>query len=188
MSWRKRFQLQVTPSDKQLMAIGLVVAQWSIIENHLTMIAHGIYGDNDEAKAEFNKLQNFRKRFDKVRDLIDRQIVEPHRSALLAHLNRIGSVVVERDKIVHGLWGSDDPAPEDPSVDQHATHAFNWTKPKPRFNWQLSYDRILQTALKIDRLAFELMDYLVKADGYPQQSLMSTVLQKMRRNPTSESK
>jgi hypothetical protein len=166
------------------MAIGMVVAQWSIIENDLQMIAHGIYGDDATAKAEYDKKQNFRKRFGIVRDLVDRRIIEPHRTAILTHLSNVGSVVQERDRIVHGLWGSDDPAPEDPSSDHNATHSFNWDRRKPRYNWRLTYDGIMQVALKIDQVSYELWNYLaVVVMGQPKPFLLSDALQKISRRP-----
>jgi hypothetical protein len=179
MSWRKKFRYQVTPSDRQLMAIGLVVAQWSIIENNLTMIAHGIYGDDSVAKAQYDRLQNFRKRFDVVRDLVSRRIVDPHRIALMTHLDNIGSVVQERDRIVHGLWGSDDPASEDPTTNYNSTHSFNWNAGKPIYNWRLTYDGIMRVALKVDHLGFELMNYLARIMDYPRDFLLSDALQKI---------
>ena len=89
---------------------------------------------------EFDQLRNFRKRRRIVRDLIDRRVLEPHKQYLIAHLDKIGSFVTEREKIIHGLWGSDDDPPEDPSTEHNAAHAFNWSGPKPNYNWHLTYD------------------------------------------------
>ncbi len=187
MSWRKKFKFQVAPSDKQLMAIGLVSAQWSIIERNLTTIAHGLYGDDTKARSEYDRMQNFRKRLRTVRDLVAARVAEPYRIHMLAHVDKIGSIVTERDKIIHGLWGSDDPPAEDPSTNHNATHAFNLGGHKPDYNWRLSYDAIMRVALKIDALAFELYNNLASVMGYPKQFLMSDALRKISRHDEGSS-
>jgi hypothetical protein len=180
LAWRKKFRFQVPPGDNQLMAIGLVAAQWGIVENNLTLIAHGIYGDDQAAKIQYDKLQNFRKRSDILRDLIDRRVVEPHRTALLAHLDHVGSIVIQRDRIIHGLWGGEN---SDQDTDSGATHSFSWTAPKPIYNWRLSYAEILSVALKIDRLVWDIHQYFAGVMGNPPRFLLSDALRKISRPP-----
>jgi hypothetical protein len=180
MTWRKKFRFQVPTGDRQLMAIGLVATQWGIIENTLATIAYGIYGDDQTARAEYDKLRVFRKRSDVLRDLIDRRVVEPYRTDLLSHLNRVGSLVLERDRIIHGLWGGEDSA-QDP--DHGATHAFNWTAARPIYNWRLSYADILRVALKIDQLVFDIHQYFAGVMGNPPNFLLSDALRRISRPP-----
>ena len=130
---------------------------------------------------EFDQLQNFQKRRRIVRDLIDRRVLEPHKQYLIAHLDKIGSIVTERDKIIHGLWGSDDDPPEALRQRAQCQHAFNWSGPKPNYNWHLTYDGIMRVALKIDALSFDLQNYLAAVMGYPKQFVSSEALRKISR-------
>lgn len=59
---RKRFRFQVTPSDRQLWAIGMVAVQWTNLEAHLKVIAHALYADDTAARGEFDKTLVFRHR------------------------------------------------------------------------------------------------------------------------------
>jgi hypothetical protein len=172
------------PSDNQLKAIGLVAAQWSVIDNNLTVLAHGLYGEDRAAREEFDRMQVFRHRLRMVRDLVDRQIREPFRTYMLQHVDKIGSIVIERDKIIHGMWGGAEENPAEKDGPYGATHSFNWSGPKPSYDWRLSYGRIMEVALKIDALGFELFDFLAKVMGSPPSFQYNEALQRISRQPS----
>jgi hypothetical protein len=183
---RKKFRFQAVPSDRQLWAIGMVAVQWSLLEGHIKGVAHGLYGVDAASRDEFDQTLVFRHRLRMVRDLISNKIMEPFRTDLLAIIDRVGSIAQERDKIIHGTWSSTQPPPpqpDDPPPSHEATHVSGTAKPKPAFEWKLNYERILETALKIDGVTFDLMNYLAHVVGRPRQFLMSEALRRISRNP-----
>ena len=182
---RKKFRFHVTPSDQQLWAIGMVAVQWTLLEGHIKVIAHGLYGNDAAARAEFDRMLVFRHRLRMVRDLIERKIMAPFKTDLLAIVDRMGSLAGERDKIIHGTWSSNKPLhPEmDVTPFNEATEVSGTAKPKPAFEWKLTFDRILDTALKIDTVSFDLMNYLASVVGKPPQFLMSDALKRISRKP-----
>ena len=93
-NWRKKFRFQVTPSDAQLMAIGLVAVQWSILESYIKAIAHGLFQD-DAAREKFDQTLVFRHRLRIVRDLIAERVMAPFSEDLIAIIDRIGALALE---------------------------------------------------------------------------------------------
>jgi hypothetical protein len=181
---RKKFRFQVTPSDRQLWAIGMVTVQWSLLEGHIKAIAHGLYGDDAAARAEFDQTLVFRQRLRRVRDLIDQQVLDAYRANFIAIIDRIGALALERDRIVHGTWSSDQPPPpqpDEPGPVDESTHVSGTAKPKPAFEWRLTYERMMDTAYKIDGASFEIMNFLTEAMGKPPNFLMSEALQRISR-------
>jgi hypothetical protein len=181
---RKKFKFQVTPSDRQLWAIGMVAVQWSLLEGHIKALAHGLFGDDAAARGEFDQKLVFRQRLRITRDRIDQKVMNPFRADLVTIIDRIGSIAQERDKIIHGTWSSDQPPPpepDNPPTSHEATHVFGTVNPKPAFDWKLSHERILEAAHKIDGVSFELLDYLATIAGKPPQFLMSDALKRILR-------
>jgi hypothetical protein len=170
-------------SDAQLMAIGLVAVQWSILESYLKAIAHGLFQD-DAAREKFDQTLVFRHRLRIVRDLIDERVMAPFSGDLIAIIDRIGALALERDRIIHGTWSSDQPAPvepDNPGPNDRATHVSATAKPKPAFEWKLDYGRIMETASKIAAVPREISEYLVNAMGRPPNFLMSDALKRISR-------
>lgn len=181
---RKRFHCQVTPSDRQLWAIGMVAVQWTLLEYDIKVIAHSLYGDDSAARSEFDRMLVFRHRLRMLRDLITEKIVDEFRPGFLAILDQIGALALERDRIIHGMWSSDQPPPEkpdEPGPADEATHVSNTPKPKPAFEWRLTYQRVMETALKIDATSFEIKNFLATTMGKPPSFLMSDALKRISR-------
>jgi hypothetical protein len=186
---RKKFRFRMPISNRQLRAIGMVAVQWSLLEGHIKGLAHGLYGDDGTGRAEFDQMVVFKLRHRMMRDLIDRKIMEPFRTDLLGIVDSMGSLAGERDKIIHGTWSSTQPPPPDadaPPPSLEATHVFGTAKPKRAFDWALNYERILDTALKIDAVSFDLMNYLAHVAGKPNQFLMSDALRRILRKPNPQ--
>src|SRR5258708_3840728 len=183
---RKKFRFQVVPSDRQLWAIGMVAVQWSLCEGHIKALAHGLYGEDEAARSEFDQMLVFKHRHRMMRDLVDRKIMEPFRTDLLAIIDRMCSLAGERDKIIHGTWSSNNPPPaipDEPGPFDEATEVSGTAKPKPGFEWKLTYERIIDTAVKIDAVSFDLLNYLAHVAGKPSQFLMSDALRRISHKP-----
>jgi hypothetical protein len=168
------------------LAIGLVAVQWSILESFLKAIAHGLFQGDVAAREKFDQTLVFRHRPRMVRDLISEKVTSPYSTDLVAIIDRIGALALERDRIIHGTWSSDQPAPaepDNPGPDDRATHVSGTTKPKPAFEWKLDYARIMETASKIAAVPGEIGEYLVNVMGRPPNFLMSDALKHISRKP-----
>lgn len=183
-NWRKKFRFQVTPSNSQLLAIGLVAVQWSILENYLKMIVYGLCQDDADARDKFDQTLVFRHRLRMVRDVITEKVMAPFSGDLVAIIDRIGALALERDRIIHGTWSSDQPAPpepDNPGPNDRATRVSSTAKPKPAFEWRLDYSRIVETASKIAAVPAEISEYLVNVMGRPPNFWMSDALKHISR-------
>ena len=183
---RKKFRFQIAAGDRQLWAIGMVTAQWVSLDFSMKSVAHGLFGADEESRKAYDDMLVFRQRLRRLRELIDCRVIAPHRAELLRIIDQIGSIAQERDRLVHGIWSSDQspPAqPDEPTENDQATHVSSLGKPKPQFKWRITYDRIVETAKKIDEAHFRLLDYLARAAGKPLEFRMSDALFRISRQP-----
>lgn len=184
---RSKFRFQIAPSDRQLWAIGLVVVQWSQVEMFMTVVAHGLTEDDPAARAEYNDTPNMKIRHRLLRALTEAKVMEPWRAELLRLVDRIGQTQQERDRIVHGNWEAQGGSlPHDPV----ANKVFSWQKPRPAFDWKLTYQTIIEVARKIDAISADLFEFMLRAHGGPtveasgeKHFLSSDALKRISRKP-----
>jgi len=105
--------IQVPLSSRQPEAIGMVVVQWSMVENWMDFQMSAFLAEDIEALAEFRK-GSFRVRHRHWRDVIDSRVHEPWKQELLAIGSRIGGIKQDRDRVVHGQWGEEPNKGPDP--------------------------------------------------------------------------
>ena len=67
--------------------------------------------DDADARDKFDQTLVFRHRLRMVRDVITEKVMAPFSGDLVAIIDRIGALALERDRIIHGTWSSDQPAP-----------------------------------------------------------------------------
>ena len=72
MNSRKKFKFDVTPSDRQLWAIGMVVVRWTLIENLVKAFVH-VFTDEDDAddpvRKAFDATRSMQLRLDRWQEL-----------------------------------------------------------------------------------------------------------------------
>ncbi len=177
---RKKFRYQVAPSDRQLWAIGMVVVQWSNLETLLSLTVQPLCANDTAVALEFSSTRAFKLRMDLFETLVERKIRDPERTDLLSIILAVKNLQQQRDRIVHGNWGSEEGAPID---NPSATGAFKWAVPSKPFEWKLDFGRIVKVARDIDEVHARLFSFLVQAAGNPPQFLVSDALKRISKTP-----
>jgi hypothetical protein len=98
--------IQAKPDYARL--IGVITAEWSVVEMMLSAIFSGLLGASYErASAVFFALQSHRAKFDAVNAVGEVTLRDqPNRLTELKQLmRRIATVAKERNDFSHGLWG-----------------------------------------------------------------------------------
>jgi hypothetical protein len=147
---RKAFKFQITPSDRQLWAIGTVAITWTLLENLLQTSAHAIAGADSPEKEKYEETRSFKIRLDILEALVGARVKSPHRERLLSMVVEIRNLQLQRDRIIHGSWGDG----REPAAGPEARGAFNWLKPHPPFEWKLNFGDIMAVALRIDEMTY----------------------------------
>lgn len=166
-SARTKFKFQVTPSDRQLWAIGMVVVQWTVIEEYIKIFVHAFTDENnanDPIRQVFDSTRSLQLRLDQWEELSRQHIQAEWLSRMLKLINEIRQLADQRDKIVHGVWS------DKQNSDQIGTEAhgpFSWGKPGHPFSWKLSYGDILGVALKMDQLQGAMFEFAFLASAVP---------------------
>jgi hypothetical protein len=176
--------------DQELWAIGMVAVQWSILEGHIKAVAHGLFGDDNAARVEFDNALGFQRRLRMLREPIDRRVINLFRADLIDIVDYIGAIAIGRDKIIHGTWSSHQPPPprpDEPRPSDETTHVSTTAKPRTTLDWRISYDRTIAAVPKIDAASSRLSNYLASVVGKPSLFLMSDALQRISRPPDSGS-
>ncbi len=152
---RKGFYFNVPPGDRQLWAIGMVVVQWSALENLLTGVANGILANDENARKIYEETRVTKLRLDMLHTHVDQRVVDPARERLIGIIGRAKEMQAERDKIVHGAWTA--PFEDEP---EHAS-AFSFGGARRPFEWKLTFGRLVEIARKIDKLQADLLQIIM---------------------------
>ncbi len=175
---RKRFRFLVTPSDRQLSAIGLVAVQWSAFEMLVTVMVHALTREDSAERKQFDQTRNMKTRIATCESLIDVQIREPFRSRLLDIIRRSKDVQNQRDKIIHNQWAGDAKSTPDNPLANAVT---NISPPHHPFKWKLTYGKIHGVAVEIDDLMGEVIDLAAHATGHPPNFTLPDALKRISR-------
>lgn len=176
---RSKFRYQVTPSDRQLWAIGMVVAQWALLEQLLAITADGFTDKedaNDPLRKHFESLRGFDRRMDALEGLIKSRMKMPWQGEILGIMRQVRDLADLRDKIVHGTWVGKLNAQQ---AGSEAHGVSKWIKPGPPFEWKLNYGGIVDVAVKIDDAHHQLMMFLIGAWGSPQDFTVSDAIKRI---------
>jgi len=167
---RKKFNFDFAPSDRQLWAIGMVVVQWTSIEQMVKAFFHSFTDENDPndpIRKQFDSTRSMQMRLDQWAELTKQRIQPSWQSPLLDLINRARQVQDMRDKIVHGTWSDKENAQ---TISSEAYGPFSWGMPGHPFSWKLDYQGILAVALQIDGLQKQMLDFAFRAVGEPHRS------------------
>jgi hypothetical protein len=143
---RKKFKFQITPTDRQLWAIGVVATTWTLLDNHLQLSAETIAGHGNAECEQYQATRSFKIRLDLLKALMEARVKLPHKDNFLKLIIEIKDAQLQRDRIIHGAWGEKEYG--------SGSEAFNWMKPHPKFQWKLDFGSIKKVAVLIDDLAF----------------------------------
>lgn len=165
---RKKFQINVVPSDRQLWAIGMVVVQWTAVEQLVKAFVHACSDENnpdDSDRRKFDSTRSMQLRLDQWAELTATRIQQAWRRPIQDLISETRQVLDMRDKIIHGTWSEKENAQ---TVTHEAFGPFSWGKPGSPFSWKLDYGGIIQVALRIDSLQKAMLDFALKANGTAQ--------------------
>lgn len=140
--------LHVEPiaSNAELWAIGLVATLWNQIERDVSLIAEALTFYDRATRTQFRAAQTMDNRLRLLRSIIKLKVLPEYAPSLLRFVDRMGSMLAQRDKIIHGAWTYR--MDEDESR-RFLTNAAQHRKP---FKWTLNYERIFKVAQQMDRL------------------------------------
>lgn len=159
--------LHVEPiaSNEELWAIGLVATLWNHIERDIAVIADALTSYDRAAKIQFRAAQTMDNRLRLLRSTIKLKVLPEYTPILLRFVDRIGSMLAQRDKIIHGAWSH--------RMDEDETRRFIGSAAPNRkpFRWTLSYERIFKVARQMDRLIADILVFqtsLLKPNDRPE--------------------
>ncbi len=175
---RQQFKFQITPSDRQLWAIGVVAVTWTLIENEMQMVVSGLCRDDPESLATFEKTRSFKIRLGLLKAMVEQKMASPHKENFLALIQETKATQQLRDRIIHGIWGDEAPGT--------LASPFNWAKPYQPFEWKLDFGGIKKVALRIDGLAAQWYEAILLGES-GDNILMSDALQRKCHKPRQSS-
>jgi hypothetical protein len=172
------FAQNITLSDRQLYAVGLVASLWAPVEFFVVCLGQELSKDDATKKAQFDSRSAFRNRSRILREMVEAEIVEPWRTELLEILSRAGSVEQERDRIIHNVWGGS-PLGE-PRSDESTQIMGGGYGTRSFFKWTLTYAGAMEVAKKLDGIGSDLLQFQIRAAGNPNFTTESA-LRRIRR-------
>ena len=152
---RKKLRLQLTPSDRQLWAIGVVAVQWSQFEIWVQIIGQTLLEGRPDELSAFNANRSVKGRIAICEREVGRQLREGPGRRLLTMFREAKDLQDQRDKIVHNQWTGE--------VEQEAKAVFNWVPPHPQFEWKLDFGGIFAVARKFDELNADMSELVIVA-------------------------
>ena len=185
---RKKFRTNVVPSDRQLWAIGMVVVQWTALEQMVKAYVHSFSDENDPddpIRKLFDSTRPMSKRLDQWEDLAKQRIQSAWLQPMLELVNETRQLADSRDKIIHGTWSDKENAR---TASNEAHGPFSWGKPGHPFSWKLDYNGIMQVALRMDKLYHEMLSFAIKASGVDTSGAdfrLSTALRRIQNSLSS---
>jgi hypothetical protein len=162
---RKKFSSDVTPSDRQLWAIGMVIVRWTIIEQMIKIFVHAFTDENDPndpVRRLFDSTRPMQLRLDQWEELSKAKLQSAWVGEMLDLIAEVRNLTDMRDKIVHGTWADAEKA-KTAGVEAHGS--FSWGKPGHSFSWKLTYGDILAVALRMDKLHTGMFNFALRASG-----------------------
>jgi nucleoside-diphosphate-sugar epimerase len=171
---RKKFQVNVVPSDRQLWAIGLITVQWSHLEMLIKVYMHALA--TDDARKQFDVTLNTKVRLRQLRDVVTERVTQPYQGEILSLIDRITGMQQERDRVIHGTWADEGVGTPE--------RTFDYGKPRKPFEWKLTYGELVEIALKIDALNVQLLDYAFKLRTQDDDFTLGDALRRTLHKPT----
>lgn len=150
---RHRFSFDPAVPNKQLWAIGMVVAQWGMTEmimhNHVT----DLIGDDIPLRAEYAKQDSFRHQRVFWESLIKTRVCDPvQRDNLITLLQSVKDLKSQRDRIMHQLWGGGMEGSSWSSCGNSSSDAALLKVQEGPPSWRLSFIGVRRIAKQISEL------------------------------------
>lgn len=100
---RRKFRLDPMLTDRQLWALGMIICQWSTLEQIVDQHARAFF--EGDALSEYDKTRSFSARRKIWISMIKAKIAEPHRAGYLEFIATVADLQSQRDNYAHGMFG-----------------------------------------------------------------------------------
>ena len=141
--------------DRQLWAIGMVVAQWAFLETIMHNHVQNLIGSDEVLLAEYHKQQSFRQQRQFWAEQIGSKLAGRNEmQPLLDLVAEVGRLKSQRDRVMHSPWGGGMQEGTWSSGDHPTTDArlLQNLHPSGAPQWNLTYSRLRQLAKEIANL------------------------------------
>jgi hypothetical protein len=151
---RHRFNYDVAIPDRQLWAIGMIAAQWGMVEFTVRMHTLKLCGNDNAIKVQYDAQPDFRHRREIWQTLVEEKITaQPQRAVVLGIIEDVKRLKHERDRVMHAAWaggmeGESPSASGLPTTDGGILGA----PFLPNAGWNLSYARLRKIAVDLATL------------------------------------
>jgi hypothetical protein len=139
--------------NRQMWAIGMVVAQWSMTEMMMHNSAQKLTGEKTPLWEEYANQASFRHHLRFYKNLVETKVREPKRTRFLSVVAEIQRLKSQRDRVMHQPWGGgmegDSPSSEGihPTTDARIIPG-HFQNPE----WNLDFARLRQLARELSLL------------------------------------
>ncbi len=155
---KKQFHFWPSLTDAQLWSIGMVVAEWQMIELQMQSHVFQLAENDPDVQKMFRETRTFEARRDQWKELVTRREPEPLRTEFLMVIDVIGSVKLDRDRIIHGYMVGGDSNEDGQPVHQTGMSFERSATPRRNFEWRHSTERLKRTIVKLDMINLRLFE------------------------------
>lgn len=151
---RHRFNYDVAIPDRQLWAIGMVAAQWGMVEFLVRVHTFKLCQNDKQIEQQYDNQPDFRHRREMWQTLIEEKITtQPHRTLALDVVAAVKNLKHERDRVMHACWAGGMEANSPSSGGLPTTDGQILGAPfAPTAAWSLNYTRLRKIGVDLAAL------------------------------------
>jgi hypothetical protein len=143
---RNEFKIEIPASDEVLWGFGVIVYEWTCLENELDLWVYTANGS--EVPNKDGKPVGFKSRVRLLKEIVQAEVLEPHKTEFVSTIDGTLGMQFERDRLVHWLWGDDG----------HGNMGVTDWRKKPQMpEWNFDLKKLVGIAKKIDGFRARLM-------------------------------
>jgi hypothetical protein len=102
---RNHFPFDLAVPNRQLWAIGMIVAQWSMTEMIVDQHICQMIGDDLPLQEQLKRVRNAQEKIAFWKTTIELRLADPARARALELVSRVQQLNSQRDEVVHRAWG-----------------------------------------------------------------------------------
>lgn len=135
--------------EAEYYAIGYVTVAWAILEHNIFLITFGLAEEAGIPLPEDAKSNSFIKRLRTFRLIVNETLSKKHVKNLNQIADLIGSIEINRHRIIHGLWEWDPSKPEKLKVLSF--------RPPYEFEEPFDVDKLMNFGKRVNEINFQLL-------------------------------
>lgn len=151
--------------DRQLWAIGMIVAQWSLTEFLMHTHAQTLTGEKTPLWTDYQGQPSFKHHLKFYKTLVETKLAEPKRAKFLGIIVELQRLKSQRDKIMHGTWagGMEGDSWSAAGVETSDASLVQGQQLKP-VEWKLTFARLKEIAMELSLLNAKYAEATVRLD------------------------